>query len=229
MKFELDCDYFNRAGDKVKYVGYDGTFYLFRRSEWIFFQIYQDGKFYNSPQEDTRDILGKWEITGDPDRVYVDDIGDEWRFAPFEGKLNRLVNEKKQLADYGLSFIKKILIKPPKKWDDSGEMEKAVCGPFGSLTKDALPDIKQIQDKAREDRKHANQEYNGFLNQRIDKMELHSKPSAISQLAGLIDSVADLKKIEPLEMFPDSRALSLTGACLKINELIAAHNTRVNT
>lgn len=68
MKFDLDCDYFNRTGDKVKYVGkYVGDMFLFRYEHNTVYPVRANGQALPD-KESCVDILGKWEITDDPDK-----------------------------------------------------------------------------------------------------------------------------------------------------------------
>lgn len=71
MDFELDEYYFNRAGDKVKYVGRFGFFKSFRDTEGNIYSVNSDGTTGGTEINALNDITGKWEITDDPDRVYV--------------------------------------------------------------------------------------------------------------------------------------------------------------
>lgn len=104
MKFELDCDYFNRAGDKVRYVGYNcvsDKAYVRRADTAIYLIRWQDGRVSDEGDAHQGDILDLWEITDAPDRVYVIK-GSEFRRDSIAIKYG------------GLSEVEKILIKPFK-------------------------------------------------------------------------------------------------------------------
>ena len=109
MKFELDEYYFNRAGDKVKYVGRNDIFgdgYLFRLSNGDTYYTKENGTIrYND--DSSYDILGKWKINDDPNRVYVID-GIEYIWVA-KG-CPQVWNESKGLRLF--SEVQKILIKP---------------------------------------------------------------------------------------------------------------------
>ncbi len=104
MKFELDQNYFNRAGDKVRYVGNDG---YFRKANGDIFCVHCNGAYHLGGEYDL-DIIDKWEITDDPDRVYVMDDGAELRFD------HQWVKWHVYISGIGgaIEHVKKILIKP---------------------------------------------------------------------------------------------------------------------
>lgn len=166
MKFELDQDYFNRAGDKVRYVGNHLNHLVMRNLDLSLYCVYPDGLFWDN-SEQGQSILGKWEITEDPDRA-------------------DLVTSDNDFVIVSISSIEKILVKPQKT---------------------------------------------GLTNEQLRK-RAESRPSAIAEIARLIDSTAHLKKIEPLEnemISLDIRDLDkeIIAAKNKINELIAVHNANI--
>lgn len=190
MKFELDEYYFNRAGDKVKYVGWpvNDDLFHFRREEGFLYSVNYHG-FANPGFEESKDILGKWEINDDPDRVYVNYTGLELRCkGRYQNNSYGLVSDGAPSILYlhKESEIKKILIKPRK------------LGTGLSL--------KDLLWRNQEDQRAAEKAYNAAYKEYIDKQP---------------------KKIEPLHMPADSRALSLTDTTLKLNELITAFNERL--
>lgn len=107
-KYELDCDYFNRAGDKVKYVGQDAAgWHYFRATEGHLFRIQHDGRRANPYAKLSQDVIGKWEITDDPDRIYI-----------IDGKKHQLKPDNiftYSLKENWLAKVEKILIEPREK------------------------------------------------------------------------------------------------------------------
>lgn len=101
LRFKLDTDYFNRAGDKVRYVGQlsDGRC-QFRKGDGPYLLTVGADGFCVSPRRKTDyDILDKWEITDDPDRVYLFPNDDhEYRGS--------------ELENFDSPCVEKILIKP---------------------------------------------------------------------------------------------------------------------
>ena len=108
MEFELDEYYFNRAGDKVRYVGFGPRgLYYFRECEYMtLYEVDGDGHYYHEKVRDY-DITGKWEVNDDPDRVYIDYENREWRKGDF-----LIPNVPFGSLRSHLGNIKKILIKP---------------------------------------------------------------------------------------------------------------------
>lgn len=149
MKFELDEYYFNRAGDKVRYVGYTGFFNhgiksnVFRDVAGAIYSVNEGGCYLpfeiGNAAVSECDILGKWEIADDPDRVYV--IGGEEHRAGNIGdsKYNFWRTDSEYFyAKFGdIDRVQKILIKPPCKKIDWSKM------PNG-----AREMYKQLHDKA---------------------------------------------------------------------------------
>lgn len=116
MKFELDEYYFNRAGDKVKYVGevYGGRY--FRDQNDDLYMLSKDRKWHpfeiGNTQTHELDILGKWEITDDSDRVYVTEYGEYYARIE-DGKIvfTRDGNFL-HMSEGAINQVQKILIKP---------------------------------------------------------------------------------------------------------------------
>ncbi len=188
MNFELDQDYFNRAGDKVRYVGKGISRLYFRVADGTL-RDYLPG--YTHDQDYEFDILGKWEITDDPDRVYVYQ-GKEYRYA-----------DDKFIAHY-LEDIQKILIKPleikPGKIEYFEEFKCPYCQEVYPATANHTCTYPDQQHKKIHSRLHSRQE----------------------KAQEILDSMAHLKKIEPLEKWD---TLSLKS---KINELIADRNNKLD-
>lgn len=137
IKFELDVDYFNRAGDKVRYVGLNDSkasakkYRVFRYapSELIYHTL-EDGTFHGTNLGQAElDVLGSWEITNDPNRVYVID-GKEWHYGD---TITRYKKRSLILKPGGsdIEYVEKILIKPHKKWNEHINYH----GTFGAFPK----------------------------------------------------------------------------------------------
>lgn len=188
MNFELDCDYFNRAGDKVRYVGMKPhtPMLLFRGDDAQAFEIWPHNGMRFGHLESALDILGKWEIADDPERVYVV-CGKEYRYGDtilrYDQRTFAIVPESTDVA-----LVEKILIKPLDL--KQGKVE--------------MPTFDFKKEMAR-----ANKEANKLMRKCIDEV-LHG--------------ISHLDKIEPLNLELGCSTLIER----KINELIAAHNAKLD-
>lgn len=167
MKFELDQDYFNRAGDKVRYVGFGpGGFYYFRESKYMtLYEVDSDGR-YNHERGREYDILGKWEITDDLDRVYITVGGKELKA---HGILKIGENKTFMLKDVeGCSYQ---YYSNPNLCLTDMQIQKILIKPQGTLNKMIGRDF--------------------YLYQRTDKTELHElkkiEPLSNSFMGSFVD------------------------------------------